>query len=367
MEISVIPVELLKEILSYISCGHDYKTCRLVCSLWMRLTTDKKKILQYCDQLWTLVRLCPDKPWDWQGFGWNEFVSKGMFNEFMDKKDIWNNVGRRPWVDMGFLRQWVDQVGWIAASKGVKVTMDELKQNLDLPWKWTCLSNNPNITMDMIENNPELPWVCPTISDNPNITMEFIKSRGDIQWNWYAISASKYIDLPTLRAHVHQIQWLDASSNYAISVETIMSNLDLPWCFGTISFRRDLKFETVLARLDLKWDWRGISQCPGVTFDMIMENLDLPWDPDAVSHNPNVTMEIIRDNPTYPWNYKWIGFNPNITIEFIRQNKDRVDWRGVSQNSCITILDIMENLDLPWDWQYLSYCFGKKKQSKLLP
>ena len=35
------------------------------------------------------------------------------------------------------------------------ITIDFIRENLDLPWDWDCLSENLNLTIDIIKENPE--------------------------------------------------------------------------------------------------------------------------------------------------------------------------------------------------------------------
>ena len=50
-----------------------------------------------------------------------------------------------------------------------------------------------------------------------------------------------------------------------------------------------------------------------------------------MSQNPNITIKNVIENPDKPWDWSILSCNPNITIK-----------------------DVIENSDKPWDWSLLS-------------
>lgn len=49
-----------------------------------------------------------------------------------------------------------------------------IKDNLDLHWDWEILSSNCAISMDEIRNNPDLPWDFNSVLIKPNIDFNYI-------------------------------------------------------------------------------------------------------------------------------------------------------------------------------------------------
>ena len=48
-------------------------------------------------------------------------------------------------------------------------------QNLDKNLNWALISRSPNVTMENISDNLTLPWDWSNICYNPNLTIEFVK------------------------------------------------------------------------------------------------------------------------------------------------------------------------------------------------
>jgi len=46
------------------------------------------------------------------------------------------------------------------------------------------LSTNPNITIEFVKENLNLSWNWRSLSLNPNITFDYIKENLDKDWNW---------------------------------------------------------------------------------------------------------------------------------------------------------------------------------------
>ena len=72
------------------------------------------------------------------------------------------------------------------------------------------------------------------------------------------------------------------------------------------------KFHQLLIFASLKFDplSRLLSKYP-----------DKPWDWEAISQNSNLTLKDVLDNPDKPWDWYWISVNKNITIESLMRQK----------------------------------------------
>jgi len=51
-----------------------------------------------------------------------------------------------------------------------------------------------------------------------------------------------------------------------------------------------------------------------------------------LSQNPNITMQNVLDNPEMPWNWYWLSKNPNITYKFIVEHINKIDFELLSEN-----------------------------------
>ena len=70
-----------------------------------------------------------------------------------------------------------------------------------------------------------------------------------------------------------------------------------------------------------------------------------------ISSNPNITMTFINNHPEYSWSQEYISSNPNLTIKMINNHPDKDwDWQYLIRHLNITMIDIENNIHLPWVW-----------------
>jgi hypothetical protein len=75
-----------------------------------------------------------------------------------------------------------------------------------------------------------------------------------------------------------------------------------------------------------------------------------------VAQNKNITLKDIEENLNLPWDWNGISLNPNLTIDFIKKYKDRDwSWYYISTNNVFTPKDVNDNPDIRWDYRGLSY------------
>lgn len=231
-------------IFNYVNDGKTYKSI-----LYSSKTLYDIMVLHYpqkryqvYNQLWSLIELYPDKPWDWSQISANPSTTIDIINKHatiiawywssisMNKSitmDIikqhihypwnWTTVSQNPNLTIEMIREYPDKMWcWSTISKNKAITMDMIKNNLDLPWKWDMVGNNPNITMDMIDKYPQIPnrisinkhykqfaeslnryWYKPTHIINPitnelytynTLTMDVIHQYPNYEWDWQMLS-----------------------------------------------------------------------------------------------------------------------------------------------------------------------------------
>src|SRR5438477_642402 len=152
----MLPNDILFCIGSQITSGIAWKSWVQVCKFnyHLSITSLAYKRYEVYNQLLSLLKLYPDKPWN---------------------------------LDI--------------LSRNPNITMDNVIANPDTNsrrWDWHDLSGNPNVTMDFIKANPNKPWSWDRLSDNPNITMDFVKANPDTdsrKWNWYVLSRNRNITM----------------------------------------------------------------------------------------------------------------------------------------------------------------------------
>lgn len=345
--------------------------------------------------LWDLVWDRPNEDWDTSGLSSNMAINIS---------DIFANPngppGRIGW-------QW--QIDQIAVREDVTWEMITSDYN---PWKHNSLFHkNPNITwkniMDSIKNNWPHKWKSSEISSNPNITWKIMLDNPygpykDPHWKWdfCGVCSNECITFDNIYNNLHKLniyyeiadRWnfviidddvvkkqqyiIDYMSDH-ISLSIIVDNIDYNWDWNTISIRDDLEWSFIKIAIDndKELNWDVISMSSAVTWDNIMENLHLPWSWMYVSHNPNITFDIFITGI----NEHIIQFdmlmcfynlsnNPNIDINIIKKypdgttinlnNIDKLiynwDYNEISISPNITIKDIVDNPNIPWNYKAIS-------------
>jgi hypothetical protein len=82
--------------------------------------------------------------------------------------------------------------------------------------------------------------------------------------------------------------------------------------------------------------------------NLISQNPDKPWDYRGLSENSNITMRDVLTNPI-PCDYHGLSENSNITMRDVLTNPIPWDYRCLSENSNITMRDVLTN-PIPWDY-----------------
>lgn len=67
-------------------------------------------------------------------------------------------------------------------------------------------------------------------------------------------------------------------------------------------------------------------------------------------------IDFINDHPGKEWDWwNWVSISPNITMQDVLDNPDQPwDWGALSANPNITFQDILDHPDKPWDWDGVS-------------
>ena len=112
-----------------------------------------------------------------------------------DKNWIMHELYSNPLLTWNIISQHLPTSSWdwVSICINPNITLDIVKNNLNLPWEWYFISRNPNITWDMIQKNPNLPWDWSGLTHNPNITSEIILNNMDKEWSWYNICSKKIL------------------------------------------------------------------------------------------------------------------------------------------------------------------------------
>ena len=337
------------------------------------------------------IREHADK-WDWKKLSKNKAITMDIILETIDLPWNQKHVPLNPNITWDFIINHIEYGNWtingwhwytiskkhvtmdivkshpnfpwdfqvMSSSRNLSITIDDVLENIELPWEWVALSRHPNMTWEIIQNHSELPWFYNSVSLNPNITWDIIKQNPNVDWD-----RDRFIELnvnlthavlknnPEIslfyEKHVNLAEYylLDNNPNYVKSCPWYSEGIEssvwmLEHCYNWytrigVYFNPKLTWDFIRKNLRLRWDWKRLSVNHNITWDIVKNNPDRPWDYSELSLNQNITWEIVRDNPDKPWDYTKLSSNKNITWDIVE---------GSSQGS--------QGSQHAWNWERLS-------------
>jgi hypothetical protein len=85
----------------------------------------------------------------------------------------------------------------------------------------------------------------------------------------------------------------------------------------------------------------------------------------SLSRNLTVTPEDVMTHPEIDWSSNWLTCNPNFTFDKMPR-RIVSDMIFICWNSSLSVQDVVENPDLPWNFTSLSdNLFGLQSESRL--
>ena len=219
-------------------------------------------------------------------------------------------------------------------SGNPNVTVEFILAHPEIKWNYERLSSFINI--EEILANPELPWHYPNVSQNITLTIDHISLladkldfkhlsctmsiwdiikhpelpwTSDVEYNFSRLSEDQFeIDFPNIVTIEYVIKniyrrWYWHNLNDYFSLEIILQQLELPWCFVNLS-KKDLPIEFIREHQDkLYFVYLARYTTPQIIFD----NLDLPWE--YISLNDNLSFDDIINNPQINWDFQLLSYN----------------------------------------------------------
>jgi hypothetical protein len=92
---------------------------------------------------------------------------------------------------MSFVLQYIDNGwNWDWLSCNSKITVQDIEQNLSLPWSWEHLSHSPNISLSFVLRHKERNWHWIELSMNPAMRIREIKAHPELPWRSQHVSAN---------------------------------------------------------------------------------------------------------------------------------------------------------------------------------
>jgi hypothetical protein len=277
------------------------------------------------------------------------------------------------------------------------ITMADILESGEPHLMWNDICINPSITFDEIYNHPERPldidphnnyrtywraW-----SYNPNIKLsDFDTSPRDIPW--YRLAYNPEFSLETLEQHDPDLIYGSILTNSPhLTLKYVIDHPNKHWDWTDICEKCEIHIHDVLNHPELPWKWHALTENSGIYIEDIMANAHLPWD--QIVYNPHITIDFaldhpelcstsefykelfwqrlgntlpiqtIMDHPNLPWSWKNMCFNPSLTLQVILDNPDhmittKLDWCMFSRYGDITVQDVADHPELPWNYGHLS-------------
>lgn len=261
----------------------------------------------------------------------------------------------------------------------IEELLETFKGIKKIPWNWAHMSSIA--PLKLIQKYPEMAWDYNIISSR--VTWTFLIANPDKNWNWSKISSLPWVNMTLVKKYDLPWDYNALSANPSISIDDVLQNQKLPWNWDVLS--RNFDFATIEANINLNWNWKIISDkspmdygfvrkyianpFSKVTWDWYLLSLhkDLPKDlveyiiliacPNDeeimrnLSNNQNLTAELVKSYTG--WDFHVLSQNPAITWKMVQENKGDWDFHELSQNPGITWRDIKNNINHPWDLNWM--------------
>lgn len=176
------------------------------------------------------------------------------------------------------------------------------------------------------------------LSLNPNITWDFRFTFQNMisDMDWDVIYQTLEITLPIFEKYkLHE-----------------KPNIDF-----FLSKNRIFDLRIVKSYPDLNWDWDELSKHDRIDLDFLIHFIEKDFDwyyltdnYSCRSHNPIYYDKALLENPDLPWKWEIISYNSDLSIETIFKLKDK-NWNWMYLTSDQKTLDFIDKYsDLPWLW-----------------
>jgi len=351
-------------------------------------------IMSSC-RLLDLVLSRPPSDWDWVALSANPRIS---WEEMLAHPDLpWTQGSLSAKAPVDYLLAHPElQVDWALLS--ANPTLLERHLLLPLPWDWASASKGPNISWAFVAAHPEFPWTMDGLSQNPNVTMEVVLQNPDREWNDPPFTEGR-----TQFAHRANWNWVYLTPRLCQDVANVHQNPTLPWHWQTVSrdtpvnnaalvdlleywdipfltLNKHLTLDTIESLPDIPWCTERLSQRSDMTLEFVLNHPERVWDIDSLSYSIQASVSLLRSITWYPWNWGKFSFNPHLQLDEVMAHQDlpwsstllsmrmsltvdqvlntmgpiRWDFNELSANPSIPLEDIRRTAYLPWNYQRLS-------------
>lgn len=261
---------------------------------YVRWKRGKKSFLQKIvnnedDEKWDLERLLVNPNVNWN------FIKKYLYhhqlgelisgNPHVRRKHLKNNRNMHTYFyykenpNVKINEDNVNDLPFNLFSENPTVNIDIIKKYKYRDWNWYELSQNRGISLKDMEDNQDLPWRHDIKYINPNNTLELLEKHYDMnefsQIDYDHFSHAFLLSQRDLIKYKYALNWDIVSANPSITWDIVKNNPDLPW------------------------NYDFLIRNPNITLDIIESNPEIHWKMEAFFRNPNISEEYIRKHRIY--------------------------------------------------------------------
>lgn len=318
----------------------------------------------------------------------NQKIAYEVFQRFQEGKTLISEGQNSLWLILNFFHD--KQYSWIKLSSNPNVTLEMIEDNLDKPWNGYGLSNNPNMTVEFVEAHPEFKWHSGDLMMKMKLSVQDILENPKLQ-EWNYVSQNKQLDLEEiLERQDLPWKWVDVSYHPDFTLRHFLEYPHLPWGLVSLSSNSKVTEADVLRHPEIEWHILGLIMNPNISHQFILkhypnsnklhflygtgaskssltldfvlddiskrlgeEPIEKLWSWMELSVNSNISLDQILDHPELPWNPKMISQRDDLTMDFVLDYPELVDPSAVSLNPQLSINDVLDNMMYPWDFDNL--------------
>ena len=330
-----------------------------------------------------------------------------LIEKFPNKNWDWISISNNNCINIIFIKKYYKKVNfdWKLLTINKNIYMEDIFENLDLPWDLNELYNSPNfdfkyvlqyndfnwnwdcltsiVDIEIIDKYIHLPWNMKNIFLNKTLKSWFIKKydylnkennvnkekliyafpnhliHNNLHWSVFdyyfsLIPQNKWYLITTINGHKFPLEFIEKILKYFqtnnINWNSLSNNLNL-----NIEFIKKFKHQP--------WNLLSLFNNKLITIDDIINLFNLNeyvfdshlWY--KLTSNKNIDLTFIEKHPEFHWDIHRFGsginYRKDLTIEFIDSHSQfSWNWEIISQN--IHYKEIENNIDRLWYWREVS-------------
>ena len=235
----------------------------------------------------------------------NPVITLEMLEELVLKNVDPNEVSMNPNITMEFVKKHMNYLHMQIVSENKAITIDDVRNNMDVNWCWSSICKNPNISEEVVDKFPDLPWDWYYgVSEIPNLSFKFITKNANRNWNWDSVCKNSKLtfgDFMLLNMYI---------KNAIREISTV---------FTYVRFQLP-----ELRCCNIQGNKEYIMMNSNYTLNELIDIFGIEaliWH--YVSKNPSISTDDIDKYPDKGWNFQDISYNKTITTDFIEKYLDR--------------------------------------------